>query len=25
VLFFPLAVFLVFWASRGFRIRAVHD
>jgi hypothetical protein len=25
VLFFPLAVFLVFWASRGIRIRAVHD
>jgi hypothetical protein len=24
-LFFPLAVFLVFWASRGIRIRAVHD
>ena len=24
VLFFPLAVFLVFWASRGIRIRAVE-
>jgi hypothetical protein len=25
VLFFPLGVSLVFWASRGIQIRAVHD